>query len=181
MACDSDRKVRLINWPTNDSSSIHIGDYCLIAPGVKIQAAQQIRIGHSCMFGADSSISDSDWHGIYNRLRPFGRATKPINIGNNVWVGERAIITKGVTIGDNSIIGAGAVVTKDVPDNTIVAGNPAKIVKEIASNRRKLIRKDMFNDWERFMHTAQELDRYVMADNSIRNWLFNLVVPNKKS
>jgi len=181
MACDSDRKVRLICWPTSADSNISIGDYCLIAPGVKIQAAQQVHIGDSCMFGADASISDSDWHGVYNRLRPFGRATQPITIADNVWVGERAIITKGVTIGENSIVGAGAVVTKDVPANTIVAGNPAKIVKEINPNRRKLTRQDMFKDWQKFTSTARELDRYVMAENSLLKWLLRLVVPNKKS
>ncbi len=50
-------------------------------------------------------------------------------IGNHVWIGENALILKGVKIGDNSIVGAGSVVTKDVPNNSIVAGNPARIIK----------------------------------------------------
>jgi acetyltransferase-like isoleucine patch superfamily enzyme len=55
--------------------------------------------------------------------------TAPVKIGDNVWIGMNAVILKGVTIGDNSIVAAGAVVTKSVPANTIVAGNPAAVVK----------------------------------------------------
>ena len=56
---------------------------------------------------------------------------KPIVLKKNVWVGIGATILPGVTVGENSIVGAGSVVTKDVPDNTIVAGNPAKFIKRI--------------------------------------------------
>ncbi len=56
---------------------------------------------------------------------------KPINIGDNVWIGGNVIILPGVTIGNNSIIGAGSVVTKNIPDNVIAVGNPCKIIKEI--------------------------------------------------
>ena len=55
----------------------------------------------------------------------------PIVIGDDVFIGARCIITKGVTIGNGAVIGAGSVVTRDVPPNTIVAGNPARIVKQI--------------------------------------------------
>lgn len=53
----------------------------------------------------------------------------PVRIGNNVWIGVRVIILKGINIGDNSIIGAGSVVTKNVPNNSIVVGNPAKVIR----------------------------------------------------
>lgn len=56
---------------------------------------------------------------------------KPVTIGNNVWIGGRAVINPGVTIGDNAVIASGAVVTKDVLANTVVGGNPAKIIKMI--------------------------------------------------
>jgi maltose O-acetyltransferase len=57
----------------------------------------------------------------------------PVKIGNDVWIAPKCIILKGVSIGDAAVIAAGSVVTKDVPPRTIVAGNPAKIVREIAS------------------------------------------------
>ena len=56
---------------------------------------------------------------------------KPVKIGNNVWIGSNATILPGVTISDGAIIAAGAVVTKDVSENSIVGGNPAKLIKEI--------------------------------------------------
>ena len=55
-------------------------------------------------------------------------------IEKNVWIGMNSVILKGVTIGDNSIIGAGSVVVKDVPKNTIAAGNPAKVIKDLPIN-----------------------------------------------
>ena len=54
-----------------------------------------------------------------------------VHIGKNVWVGAGAIILPGITIGDNSVVGAGAIVTKDVPENVVVVGNPARIIKHI--------------------------------------------------
>lgn len=58
----------------------------------------------------------------------------PIRIGNNVWLGANVTVLPGVTIGDNAVVAAGAVVTKDVPENMIVAGVPAKILKSIHDN-----------------------------------------------
>ncbi len=56
---------------------------------------------------------------------------RPITVGNNVWIGGSATILPGVTIGNNVVIGAGSVVTKDVPDNVVVAGNPARVIKHL--------------------------------------------------
>jgi maltose O-acetyltransferase len=57
--------------------------------------------------------------------------TKPVTIGDNVWIGGRAVINPGVTIGDNAVVASGAVVIKDVPDHVVVGGNPAKIIKKL--------------------------------------------------
>jgi len=72
------------------------------------------------------NIFDSDFHGLVDRRQPVKSAVK---IGNNVFIGSRAIILKGVHIGDNSTIAAGAVVTGEVPANVVVAGNPARVIK----------------------------------------------------
>ena len=65
------------------------------------------------------------------RIDEQGVSTKPVTIGNDIWVGANAVILSGVTIGDHSVVAAGAVVTKDVPPHSLVAGVPAKIIKQI--------------------------------------------------
>lgn len=94
-----------------DVSEVRIGDNCMMAPGVHI-------------YTATHPLNPNE----RNTMREYG---KPINIGNNVWIGGRAIINPGVTIGDNAVIASGAVVTKDVPANVVVGGNPARVIKEI--------------------------------------------------
>ena len=63
-----------------------------------------------------------------NKPECFG---KPVNIGNNVWLGGNVVVLPGVTIGDNVVVGAGSVVTKDIPNNVLAAGNPAKVIRKI--------------------------------------------------
>lgn len=93
---------------------------------IKIRCHEKIEIGEDVAISHDVTIMDSDAHeGLWEGYEK----TKPIKVGNHVWIGTRVTILKGVTIGDNAIIAAGSVVTKDVPNNTIVAGVPAKIIK----------------------------------------------------
>ena len=93
---------------------------------IKIRCHERIEIGEDVAISHDVTIMDSDAHeGLWEGYEK----TKPIKIGNHVWIGTRVTILKGVTIGDNAIIAAGSVVTKDVPNNTIVAGVPAKVIK----------------------------------------------------
>jgi acetyltransferase-like isoleucine patch superfamily enzyme len=157
---------------------ITIGDYVLISPGVRISAAESIKLGNACMIAANVYISDSDWHGLYNRTRPF-RCTAPVVLGNNVWIGDSVIICKGVSIGDNSVVGAGSVVTKDVPANTIVAGNPAREIKQINPRRRMITREALFADAFRQAHNLDELDKMLLAGNSLRGWLRALMFPRR--
>ncbi len=178
--CASDNCVRFTSWPSKQSDAeIVLGDYCLVAPGVRISAAQSIRIGDNCMLAANVIISDSDWHGIYNRIRPF-RCTRPVIIENNVWLGERVIVTKGVTIGENSVIGAGAIVTKNIPANCIAAGNPARVIKTINPNRRMLKRELLFSDAEHYFYNQDQLDKYMLGNNGWWNWLRSLWKPTQQ-
>src|SRR4051794_9870670 len=106
-----------------------IGDRTFINYGVDIAATGLVSIGADCMIGTHVSIIDNDFHELVDRHRMPG--SKPVVIGDNVWIGNRAIILPGVTIGSGAVVGAGAVVVHDVPPGTLVVGNPARVVKSI--------------------------------------------------
>ena len=142
-------------------------------------SAKSIIIGDACMIAHGAYISDADWHGIYDRAEPVGN-TKPVIFEDNVWIGDSAIICKGVRIGKNSIIGAGAVVTKDVPPNSIFAGNPAKLVKELKKKDFNT-RKDFFKDPIKLANDFDSFDRYSLSKNSFLGWLKSLVMPDKSN
>lgn len=95
--------------------------------GSKIYCFNEINIGENVSISEGVVIRDSDNHELVNTNHI---KTKPINIANNVWIGINAIILKGVTIGEGAVVAAGAVVTKDVPPHTIVAGVPARVIRE---------------------------------------------------
>lgn len=103
---------------------IHDG---FINEDTQITCGDLIEIGHGCTIGRDVIIRSYDGHEV---IGSDNKIALPIHIGNHVWIGQRAIILKGVTIGDGAIVAAGAIVTKDVPAHSIVAGNPARVVRE---------------------------------------------------
>lgn len=94
----------------------------------QIVCAESIEIGKDCAIARNVVIRDTDAHDI---LEEGHKKTKPVKIGNHVWIGANAMVMKGVTIGDNSIIGAGAIVTKDIPENSLAVGVPAKVIKKV--------------------------------------------------
>ena len=174
-----DYTVRFTIWPEKKGiGSITIGNYCLICPGVRISSANKVLIGDDCMFAGKAYITDSDWHGVYDRVTSMGR-TAPVIIGNNVWIGDSVTVCKGVTIGDNSVIGAGSVVTKDIPDNCIAAGNPAKKVRDIDTGKIIHKRSDWFSDIERLEMEHDELDRKMLKNNSILGWFRSMAFPKR--
>jgi len=175
----SDKKVRLTVWPLpGEEGHIRIGDYCLICPGVRISAATEVTIGDSCMIAQGACITDSDWHGVYDRSQSVGQSSA-VRIGDNAWIGDSAIVGKGVTIGDNSIIGAGSVVTKDIPPDVIAAGNPAVVVKKLDTKRHIKTRADWFSDPEDLARRFSEIDREKLGGNTIFGWLRSLTFPKK--
>jgi acetyltransferase-like isoleucine patch superfamily enzyme len=99
--------------------------YCNI--GTTIQCSNKIVIGDDVCIAPGVSIQDYDEHVV---VKEGYELSKPIMIGNHVWIGKNAMILKGVTIGDNVIIAARAVVTKDIPPNTMVGGVPARVIEE---------------------------------------------------
>jgi len=117
-------------YPT---SVIIIGDN-FGASGAVISCSKSVIIGNNVLMGSGSVITDSDAHPVNPdvRLKEPGRImVKGVVVGNDVFIGARAIILKGVTVGDAAVIGAGSVVVKDVPAGAIVAGNPAKVVGNV--------------------------------------------------
>lgn len=95
-----------------------------------IQCANNISIGDDCAIAGDVLIQDTDFHPTFDEFGNPRPVSKPIVIGNHVWICAHSIILKGVHIGDGAIIAAGAIVTKDVPAHCMVAGNPAVVKKE---------------------------------------------------
>jgi acetyltransferase-like isoleucine patch superfamily enzyme len=114
-----------------------IGDHTYVGYGCSFTASSSITVGKHCLLAGGVHISDYDGHPVDADLRRSGAPTpaesvRPVVIGDDVWIGGGALILKGVQIGDRAIIGAGAVVTRDVPPDTVVAGNPARVVKQLA-------------------------------------------------
>lgn len=118
--------------------TLTIGKDCEMGDLTHIVAYEKVEIGDNVLIASKCFISDTS-HGVYSGgggsspyIEPRKRelVTKPVHIGNNVWIGENVVILLGVTVGDGVIIGANSVVNRDVPPNTIVAGSPARPIKK---------------------------------------------------
>ncbi len=116
--------------------NIRVGKNVFINSGCCFQDQGGIEIGDNALIGQQVVIAT-----LNHYLQPDKRGNMfpvPVKIGNNVWIGAKATILPGVTIGNGAVIAAGAVVTKDVPENTVVAGIPARIIKNIKDRRTKI-------------------------------------------
>jgi acetyltransferase-like isoleucine patch superfamily enzyme len=133
------------------AAQIRIGSRTHIGSGTLIGAAHFIEIGDDVLVAFDALIADHNSHSLCfadrsRDVREWIRGRKdwsrvamvPVRIGNKAWIGARAIILKGVTIGEGAVVGAGSVVTKDVPDWTIVAGNPARIIRPLTGEELRV-------------------------------------------
>lgn len=113
------------------NSTVNIGKRTGIRGCNIVAKDANITIGDNCMFSYGITIRNNDIHKIFDiTTQSTLNQPRDIKIANHVWIAPNATILKGATIHDNSIIGANAVVTKECPQNSIMAGNPAKIVKQ---------------------------------------------------
>ena len=110
---------------------VHFGNNIYLNSNCTFVDDGHIYVGDNTMFGPNVVVATAG-HPLDPELRRKGlQFNKDVHIGKNVWVGAGVIILPGITIGDNSVVGAGTVVTKDVPENVVVVGNPARIIKHI--------------------------------------------------
>lgn len=130
-----------------NDGEIRIGSNCYVGEGTRIWSQASVRIGDDVLISHLVDIHDSDGHPIdaadrvqdgrsilqgKGYLTPTQTLSAPVVIGDRVWIGFKASVLKGVTIGEGAIVAAGAVVTKDVPPFTVVAGNPAVVIRELS-------------------------------------------------
>lgn len=130
---------------------IDIGEWCYIGEGTRIWSAAKVKIGDRVLISHNVNIHDTNGHPIsaesrHNHFKEIAKIGHPENIkdirsesiliNNDVWIGFNSSIMKGVTVGEGAVVAAGSVVTKDVPPWTIVAGNPAKIIRELGEDER---------------------------------------------
>lgn len=134
-------------FPHNNDCSVTIGSDCYIGDHTRIWVGKQVVIGDRVLIAHNVNIFDTTTHPIDKYIRykhecevkACGMPKKqyetiyesPIIIEDDVWIGCNAIVMRGVRVGTGAIISAGSVVTKDVPPNTMVAGNPAVVIKEL--------------------------------------------------
>ena len=126
---------------------ISVGDWCFIGPDTRIWSAASVSIGRRVLISHGCNIMDSLTHPLdpaarhehFRAILRGGHPTtldldeKPVVIGDDAWIAAGATVLRGVTIGNGAIVAAGSVVTSDVPPMTVVAGNPAKVVRALGS------------------------------------------------
>jgi acetyltransferase-like isoleucine patch superfamily enzyme len=108
---------------------LSIGDHTFVNTGTSISARIEVSIGSRCQIANHVVIMDSDFHGLEDRGRP--EAPQPIIIEDDVWLAVRSTVLKGVRIGRGAVVAAGAVVVDDVPPFTLVAGVPARAIRQL--------------------------------------------------
>jgi acetyltransferase-like isoleucine patch superfamily enzyme len=116
------RRTLISGW-----GRIRIGDRVFINSGSMVFSVKEIVIGDDVALSSEVYITDTNSHG----LEGTDPVEAPVHIGSGTWIGTRAIILPGVTIGSRCVVAAGAVITKDVAPDTLIAGNPARVVRTL--------------------------------------------------
>lgn len=114
----------------DSNAKILIGHNCSFT-SVTIGAKSSIVLGNNVLVGANSTITDFDWHAMDpgDRDNRSKIATAPVIIEDCVWIGANVTVLKGVRIGKNSVIGCGSIVTRDMPADAVCAGNPCRVIR----------------------------------------------------
>lgn len=129
---------------------ISIGKWCYVGEGARVWSAGSVHIGDRVLVAHNVNIFDSLTHPLSARQRHaqfkaiiqmghpcfIDLGERPVTLGNDVWIGANSCVLRGVTIGEGAVVGAGSVVTHDIPPFTLVAGNPARIIRELGSDER---------------------------------------------
>ncbi len=110
---------------------LRFGNRAILGPNCTLMCATEVTVGDRCMIAWNVSIFDSIGHRLWMERVGEVEVEAPITIGDDVWIGPYSIIMKGVTIGNNVVIGAGSVVRRDVPPNSLVYGNPARLAGKV--------------------------------------------------
>lgn len=131
-----------------ENSLIEIGNNVFVGGNTIFDCVEQILIEDDVLISHGCLIADSDNHSLRYEIRKNDLVdwrnggghdwtttiTRPVRVGKGAWIGARVIILKGVTIGECAVVGAGSVVTRDVPPHAVVAGNPARVVRELSND-----------------------------------------------
>jgi acetyltransferase-like isoleucine patch superfamily enzyme len=120
---------------TREGACLHIGDNFGMTGGT-LCASEQVIIGNNVVLGANTTVTDTDFHPLDSegrKARPAQGQTAAVTIKDEVFIGMNCLILKGVCIGLGSVVGAGSVITKDVPAAVVVAGNPARVIRKLQS------------------------------------------------
>lgn len=172
------QRIKIGVWGrAQGKGKVTIGNGVLLSPGVRIACSDEITIGHGVMMANGAYITDSDWHGLYDRIARSESVT-PVHLEDNVWLGDGAKVLKGVTIGENSVVAAGAVVTRDVPKNVVVAGNPAQVVKQLDQETPRRTRADLYQDPHATADFYDAVDREVLSENTFFRWFWSCIYPS---
>jgi len=127
-----DVHIAVIGNSPDRKAILRIGIDSGISDRTKINVTDSVTIGNHCSIGWDCDIWDTSWHRVRFPDRKPRPISQPVVIEDHVWIGSHTIVQRGVIIGTNSVIAAGSVVIKNIPPNSLAAGNPAKVIREIA-------------------------------------------------
>jgi acetyltransferase-like isoleucine patch superfamily enzyme len=120
--------VATLELVTLPGGHLEIGDNVFINFGSSLVASAHVKIGQDCLIGTHVSIMDCDFHRVEDKA--WDTTGRPVVIEDRAWLGNRSMVLRGVTVGHDAVVAAGSVVTRDVPPRTVVAGVPARVIRE---------------------------------------------------